>query len=98
MVITIAELAVFLACAGGRRMGTGNAVWSLGEGAERRLLRKMAAGDKAARGRFVEAHLGIVPAVARRYAKRFGIAIDDLMQEGTLALVCAIDHYDPTGG
>ncbi len=65
---------------------------------ERRLLRERAAGDRIARRRLIEAHLGMVSALARRYARRSGVPAEDLMQEGALALVQAVDHYDPDQG
>ena len=39
-------------------------------------------------------YLGMVSALARRYAKRWKVPLEDLMQEGALALVQAVDHYD----
>ncbi len=76
-------------------MGTGNTVGHLGEGEERRLLRRLASGDLDARRRLIEAHLGMVSALGRRYARRWGVPLEDLVQEGALALVQAVDHYDP---
>ena len=63
-------------------MGTRNAVGHLGEGEERRLLRRLADGDKDARRRLIEAYLGMVSALARRYASRYGVSLEDLLQEG----------------
>ncbi len=45
----------------------------------------------------IEAYLGLVAAIARRYA-RWGVPLEDLFQEGAAALVQAIDHYDPGRG
>ncbi|MDQ3924090.1 MAG: hypothetical protein M3309_09220 [Actinomycetota bacterium] len=70
----------------------------MSEGEERRLLRRMAAGDQDARRRLIEAHLGIVSVLGRRYAKRWEVPLEDLMQEGALALVQAVDHYDTDRG
>ncbi len=70
----------------------------MSEEEERRLLRAKAAGDRNARQRLIEAHLGTVSALARRHARRFGVPAEDLMQEGALALVQAVDHYDPDRG
>ena len=75
-------------------MGTRNAVGPLSESAERHLLNRMSAGDQDARCRLIEAYLGMVSALARRYAKRWKVPSEDLMQEGALALVQAVDHYD----
>lgn len=79
-------------------MGTRNTVGTLTEAAERRLLIRMAAGDQNARCRLIEAYLGLVSTLARRYAKKWGLPSEDLMQEGALALVQAIDHYDRRRG
>jgi RNA polymerase primary sigma factor len=76
-------------------MGTRNAVGPLGEGEERRLLRRLDSGDQDARRRLIEAYLGMVSALSRRYARRWGVPLEDLLQEGALALVQAVDHYDP---
>src|SRR5919199_5539744 len=80
------------------RMGTRNVVRPLDEEEERRLLGRLAAGDRDARRRLIEANLGMVSALARRYAKRWGVPLEDLMQEGALALVRAVDHYHPDRG
>ncbi len=75
-------------------MSTRSTVGPPSEAAERRLLSRMAAGDQGARCRLIEAYLGMVSALARRYAKRWKVPSEDLMQEGALALVQAVDHYD----
>lgn len=49
------------------------------------------------RNRLVEAHLGFGIHVARRYANR-GVAEDDLRQVAMLALVKAVDRFDPSRG
>ncbi len=79
-------------------MGMRNAVASLGDTTERRLLARAAAGDNDARRRLIEGHLGIVYALARAYAWRWNVPLEDLIQEGALALVQAVDHYDPGRG
>jgi len=61
---------------------------------ERRLLRAAARGDSGARDRLVVCHLGLVRAVASRY-RDLGLPFDDLVQEGALGLLEAIDRYDP---
>ncbi len=79
-------------------MSTRNTVEHLGEGEELRLLRRLASGDQEARRQLIEAHLGMVSALARRYARRWDVPLEDLLQEGALALVQAVDHYDPDRG
>jgi len=48
----------------------------------------------AARAAFVAANHGLVVAVAARYQHR-GLLLDDLVQEGTVGLLRAIDLFDP---
>jgi RNA polymerase primary sigma factor len=79
-------------------MGTGNTVGHLGEGEESRMLKRLSSGDLGARRRLIEAYLGMVAVLARRYARRWGVPLEDLVQEGALALVQAVDHYDPDRG
>ncbi|MEW6635586.1 MAG: sigma-70 family RNA polymerase sigma factor [Actinomycetota bacterium] len=45
----------------------------------------------------IGAYLGLVASLARRYAG-WGVPVEDLIQEGSLALVQAIDHFDPGRG
>jgi hypothetical protein len=50
-----------------------------------------------ARRRLIESNLELVVRIARRY-ERQGLSVLDLIQEGNLALVRAVEHYDPTKG
>ena len=65
------------------------AVWPLDQDALR-------AGDDA-RAAFITANQRLVVAVARRYQQR-GLLLDDLVQEGTVGLLRAIDLFDPARG
>lgn len=50
------------------------------------------------RERLLLGHLGLVVRVAERYARRyscFGLPVDDLIQEGNLGLMEALDAFDP---
>jgi RNA polymerase sigma-B factor len=49
------------------------------------------------RNQLVELHIGFAQHVANRYQNR-GVAPDDLRQTALLALVKAVDRYDPTVG
>ncbi len=51
----------------------------------------------AARAAFVTANHGLVRAVAARYQQR-GLPLDDLVQEGTVGLLRAVDLFDPDRG
>lgn len=64
---------------------------------KRRLLRAARRGDRGARDRLVSAYLGLVRSVAARY-RDYGLPFDDLVQEGSLGLLEAIEGYDPSRG
>lgn len=58
------------------------------------LAKRWAAGDKAAGTRIVEANLAFVIRIAREY-RRWGIPLDDLVQQGNLGLLRAAAKFDP---
>ncbi len=55
-------------------------------------------GDRRCRNRVVEANLHLVEHHVRRYDGRAPVARDDLRQTALLALVKAVDRYDPDAG
>ena len=57
------------------------------------LTRRAAAGDKLARCKLIESNLRLVIALARRYA-RAGVLLVDLIQEGNLGLMHAVEKFD----
>jgi RNA polymerase primary sigma factor len=57
------------------------------------LAKRIEAGDVTARNRMVESNLRLVVAVARAYAYH-GVPMLDLIQEGTLGLICAAERFD----
>lgn len=63
----------------------------------RRLLRAAQRGDRAAREQLATAQLGLVRSIASHY-RDFGLPFDDLVQEGAIGLLDAIDNYDPDRG
>lgn len=63
----------------------------------RKLLRAARRGDRGARERLLVTHLGVIRSLAWRY-RDLGLPFDDLVQEGALAFVDAIDRYDPSRG
>ena len=61
------------------------------------LATRMAQGDKYARKRLSEANLRLVVSIAKRYVGR-GMQFLDLIQEGNLGLIKAVEKFDYTKG
>ena len=61
------------------------------------LAQKMAEGDEAAKARLSEANLRLVVSIAKRYVGR-GMLFLDLIQEGNLGLMKAVEKFDYTKG
>jgi RNA polymerase sigma factor (sigma-70 family) len=64
---------------------------------EQDLARRVRAGDEAAKARLIEANLRLVVQVARRYFNR-GLPLPDLIEEGNLGLIRAVEKFDPDRG
>ena len=61
------------------------------------LARRARAGEDAARRKLAESNLRLVCNIARKYQAP-GISFEDLVQEGTIGLMRAIDRFDPDMG
>jgi RNA polymerase primary sigma factor len=64
---------------------------------EAALARRVHAGDAAARARLTEANLRLVVQIARRYLNR-GLPLPDLIEEGNLGLLRAVEKFDGERG
>ncbi|MDA1039861.1 MAG: RNA polymerase sigma factor RpoD/SigA [Planctomycetota bacterium] len=64
---------------------------------EKRLAEAIARGDAAARDHMVRANLRLVVSIARGYANR-GLPLPDLIEEGNLGLLRAVEGFDPKVG
>jgi|KBSSwiStaDraftv2_1062776.scaffolds.fasta_scaffold84315_2 RNA polymerase nonessential primary-like sigma factor len=61
------------------------------------LARAMAAGDFEARQRLIERNLRLVVSIAKHYTNR-GLALPDLIEEGNLGLIHALEKFDAERG
>ena len=64
---------------------------------EKELAERMMAGDQSAKTELVEANLRLVVSIAKRYVGR-GMYFLDLIQEGNLGLMKAVEKFDYTKG
>jgi len=64
---------------------------------ETELAKRMSDGDEDAKKRLTEANLRLVVAIAKRYVGR-GMQLLDLIQEGNLGLMKAVEKFDYTKG
>ena len=60
---------------------------------EKEIIKKAQQGDKNAKDILINAHLKLVVSIARRYQRR-GLALSDLIEEGNMGLIYAVDKFN----
>jgi RNA polymerase primary sigma factor len=64
---------------------------------ELEISRRARSGDAKARQRLIEKNLRLVVSVAKRY-RGYGLPFEDLIQEGNIGLMKAVEKFDPEKG
>jgi RNA polymerase nonessential primary-like sigma factor len=64
---------------------------------EKKYARRIRNGDESARHRMIESNLRLVVKIARHYINR-GLPLLDLIEEGNLGLMHAVEKFDPERG
>ena len=62
------------------------------------LAKRVKDGDESAKNKLIESNLRLVASVARKYIGKSSLTFLDLVQEGNIGLIKAIDKYDYTKG
>lgn len=58
------------------------------------LAQRMERGDEKAREQLIESSIPLVITIARKFASRTTVPLEDLVQEGCLGLIKAVDRFD----
>jgi RNA polymerase primary sigma factor len=61
------------------------------------LSKRAKVGDKRAQQKLIEKNLGLVVSVAKKY-RGCGLTFEDLIQEGNIGLMKAVEKFDPDRG
>ncbi len=61
---------------------------------EMELGKRIMAGDQEAKKKLVEANLKLVVSIAKRWVNNTNMSFSDLIQEGNMGLIKAVDRYD----
>src|SRR5215203_5845553 len=64
---------------------------------EKELSRRASAGDERARGKLIEKNLRLVVSVTKM-CRGYGLPFEDLIQEGNIGLMKAVEKFDPEKG
>lgn len=63
------------------------------------LFKKTKNGDREARNKIIEQNIGLVVSVAIKFITRYSnLELEDLVQEGIIGLIAAVDKFDYTKG
>ncbi len=62
------------------------------------LAKRIKDGDETAKNKLIESNLRLVASIARKYIGKSSLSFLDLVQEGNLGLIRAIDKYDVSKG
>lgn len=65
---------------------------------EQELGKRITEGDESARQKLIESNLRLVVSIAKKYMNRTRIPFLDLVQEGNIGLVTAVEKFDYTRG
>lgn len=82
---------------GNYRLGSGKREELLNGPQERELLQRIRTGDAKARDRIILANVGLVLKLAHHY-KYSGLPLEDLIHEGYVGLIYAVDRFDDSEG
>ncbi|OQY34687.1 MAG: RNA polymerase subunit sigma [Spirochaetaceae bacterium 4572_59] len=74
-----------------------NKIALLSRAEEDEIARKAVKGDKIAQNRLIQANLRFVVNISKKYQNQ-GLPLDDLISEGNIGLMNAIEKYDPEKG
>lgn len=62
---------------------------------EREFFRRIRSGDKEARDTFIASNQRLVVSIAKKYIRRSELALLDLIQEGNIGLMTAVERFNP---
>lgn len=63
---------------------------------EKEYAKKIAQGDAEAKRKLIEANLRLVVKIAKKYTNYGGVSTLDLIEEGNIGLIRAVEKYDPS--
>ncbi len=61
---------------------------------ERRIAMRIAQGDESAKEEMIQSNLRLVASIAKKYVQSHGVSLLDLIQEGNIGLMKAVERFD----